>query len=1375
MSSKFLSLATMVVLVSSLAFGAIGSKPDTRDGALPKDRSAGARLILGPEHQRPPVMADEPKVSRSITKNADSPRSLQANAITWTVVDTMENAYGVLNLVKPMAYDPGTNAVVFVHRALSTASGGYGAISGELWFNMSTNNGASWVRQIALNDGISLSDRLARYPSGAIWNPTNSSNLSDAVLVFSAPNLLVGASGFGRIVYGNGGFLNAPSPFAIVDAGNLQYSASTGLWTGGGSIGVPTPPGVYWTAYTAGSTDSITLWRTGDYSAIFKSVPPDWSEPSVFALIPTDIGAYRNGRSYSFAMIIRDGEASFNPAYSMSTNGGQTWGPWVAPPDWRTVGGIGPNYRDFFRYQPPFASFNVDMVVDLNNRVHFIAMIVDSVTSERALVEIYETGTGWASKMISTDIKESTDLTYGTSAINQTGHMLHAAISPGGEAMAVAWLDAPSQGNPFPEIWMSARHVQGSWSAPANLTGTQFEAELALHAAPTLKDNGSGSYTMFLSKSFERGTTNYPPDDLLPTEIFAGTTTFTAVQLAKNIQVTTASVVPPNPVFGTSVTVSAIIENLGSEADPASVPLTYKAGSVPGSQGDGVGQVFNPTWSNHTATVTFTTTYTPPAPGVATIYVKAFYPGDQDPLNDLSSATMNVLPVNDVRPMAFNDPIDGGAKKDGQVFSPTATFRNTGVANQTTPFNVRYDIIGTAYSSTKSIATLDAGVDQLVTFDPVAGGLAAGTYVIRAVSLLGTDQVPNNDTLLGTLYVLPIISAFPYSQDFEDGGGAGFGWYTGRIYERPPGAPPATSVIDWVKGTPAKTQISGAHSGTKCYVTGLTGVYSNHTETFVGSPVFNFSSVSTPVILEFWQNMKVEPDWDGGAVEVSTDGGVSWRRIDSTLGAPPGFVTSASANWHNSNDTLGYLDYIKFSHNADSAAAYPGDPYLIYPGNSTGWFKSATLLNVAGLSDVRFRWHFSSDDLIASEGWAIDDIRIRTATSTVNVPINAAWNMISNPVVRTANTDSVRHLFPNSSFPYAFGFNPGSGYVQSHVMQNGPGFWAKFDAGEINPISGSELLGINVAVGPGWNMVGSISNVLDTAAVSTNPANLRASNWFGYSGSYVPVSQLTPGLAYWVKMSASGTLALVPGVPPSGPNGYQSPASTLEALNTLTISDASGNSQILYFGAESRAQVPVQMFELPPLPPQGVFDARFVTDDAGFMVQTHGADVGEFTIVLQAQSYPLALSWSVGPEVAYALVDAFGGEIFPLRSLTGTGAAVITQPAVNRLLLKTGESGLVPKEFALFQNYPNPFNPSTLVKYALPVGGRVLIEVYNVLGQKVKTLVSEEQAAGFHVVEWNGTGNTGQTLGSGVYWIRMSANGPAGESFAGIKKVMFLK
>ena len=81
----------------------------------------------------------------------------------------------------------------------------------------------------------------------------------------------------------------------------------------------------------------------------------------------------------------------------------------------------------------------------------------------------------------------------------------------------------------------------------------------------------------------------------------------------------------------------------------------------------------------------------------------------------------------------------------------------------------------------------------------------------------------------------------------------------------------------------------------------------------------------------------------------------------------------------------------------------------------------------------------------------------------------------------------------------------------------------------------------------------------------------------------------------------------------------------------------------------------------------------------------------------------------------------------------------------------------LPKEFALSQNYPNPFNPTTVIEYALPKASQVRIQIYNILGQKVRELVDEHQEPGYKIIRWDGKDDSGVEVSSGVYFYRIAA------------------
>ena len=127
-------------------------------------------------------------------------------------------------------------------------------------------------------------------------------------------------------------------------------------------------------------------------------------------------------------------------------------------------------------------------------------------------------------------------------------------------------------------------------------------------------------------------------------------------------------------------------------------------------------------------------------------------------------------------------------------------------------------------------------------------------------------------------------------------------------------------------------------------------------------------------------------------------------------------------------------------------------------------------------------------------------------------------------------------------------------------------------------------------------------------------------------------------------------------------------------------------------------------------------------------------------------------------EYEEARFEVFDGVLFdPDRLENPVGAQVLNVQAV-------------PAEFGLTQNYPNPFNPETTISYDLAAESEVRLEIYNVMGQLVRTLVSDRQAAGRYRISWVGDNSLGHQVASGVYFYRIQAG-----EFHSVKKLMLLK
>jgi hypothetical protein len=100
----------------------------------------------------------------------------------------------------------------------------------------------------------------------------------------------------------------------------------------------------------------------------------------------------------------------------------------------------------------------------------------------------------------------------------------------------------------------------------------------------------------------------------------------------------------------------------------------------------------------------------------------------------------------------------------------------------------------------------------------------------------------------------------------------------------------------------------------------------------------------------------------------------------------------------------------------------------------------------------------------------------------------------------------------------------------------------------------------------------------------------------------------------------------------------------------------------------------------------------------------------------------------------------------------------------------TNSGEVIPVASTLSQNYPNPFNPTTNIKFTIIKAGNVNIDIYNIKGELIKTLVNGNYNVGEHSVVWNGMDNKGKTVSSGVYFYHMLS-----KEYSSTKKMILMK
>jgi plastocyanin len=391
--------------------------------------------------------------------------------------------------------------------------------------------------------------------------------------------------------------------------------------------------------------------------------------------------------------------------------------------------------------------------------------------------------------------------------------------------------------------------------------------------------------------------------------------------------------------------------------------------------------------------------------------------------------------------------------------------------------------------------------------------------------------------------------------------------------------------------------------------------------------------------------------------------------------------------------------------------------------------------------------------------------RIFVAPPPSNISVDdsllAGWNLISLPV--TVSDGRISTIVP-TAVSSAFSFH-GSYQPQTQLL-TGPGYWLKMNGPEKVSFIGLPVVRESLAVENGWNMIGSSSVPIAVAGMTTNPPSIINSQIFGYNGSYFPADTIRPGSGYWVRMNQAGTLVLDSAAGHNQKIAAQIPAA--DVAMKLTVRDNQNRSsslKLLRSGAAIAGSSVGQTNTLPPLPPEGGFDVRFASNSQSALIDQRNAR--EHMIEITGAVYPVTIRWDVTRGSDNFILRLGGKEI----AVSGSGEIRAAEP-VRSLSLIAPNGRTLPAAYSLAPAYPNPFNPSTTIGFTLPVESHVRLNVYNIIGQMVASLIDGTMPAGTHAVEWTPKENA-----SGVFLVRFDAAATTapGTAYSRVAKVVLQK
>ncbi len=605
--------------------------------------------------------------------------------------------------------------------------------------------------------------------------------------------------------------------------------------------------------------------------------------------------------------------------------------------------------------------------------------------------------------------------------------------------------------------------------------------------------------------------------------------------------------------------------------------------------------------------------------------------------------------------------------------------------------------------------------------DVLPGAITVKAYKLGYRSVKVDTTVPNNgSTLTINFQLIPGVNEFYFDFEADNGNFVG--------------SP------SWEWGTPASGPGS-AYQGSKLWATNLSGSYSSNEHAELTTLPLDLGAFIHPKLtFAHWYDIEESSTpniaWDGGNVKISTDGGATF-----TLIRPVG----------------DYPDSISVNTTSNALAGQP-----VYSGTSGGWLLAEFDLSAFAGETVILKFDFGSDGSVTYDGWYIDSVSVVDEATAPTPPANLTvldnvgkvvlgWDAVFNKLLsdvsrfekETRLSRFLQTLQKEAGNPPQ---NPTGGVGTRTVSykiyrsETGTAF-STVGASSVNSYTDTLVTVGNTYYYYVTAVMGNIesdpSDTVSTVVQIPTTTELIYDDGTPTSGYYWN----SAGTGSGNRMSPSGLVQILKAKfyllqPSAGSNTF-----------VAKIFDYDGTQPTTELGAVQVNNAPSDTWV------EVDFSGLNITIDHDFIVfmEYDGTNkpVFGFDPVNNGRAWdydPGAGGWSAWNETYF------------MRAVVSTASGI------------KSELGAVPDRFDLAQNFPNPFNPETIIKYQLPRQSHVKLEIYNTLGQKVRTLVDATQKASYYSVKWDGRNQSGNRVSSGIYLYRLETDG-----FVRTRKMILLR